>query len=297
MPEPPDATDPDWIFIDCQGHRIACLAHEVEGATRTPVVWVHGLTASARFWETSMFPELVEGRSWYSISLPAHAPSTFRKRWKPFRMNEDLLAELLREPIEQLIPDGRFHLVGHSLGGFAALNCAAKFPDRVESVVAIGSFLTGRAKGLEKMLQFFVKGSLIRPVAFFLGYRFLKLHWKILALVSLFYANRRFRLLSNPAFRRTVQSIFPDVKKHPIRQQRLLIRSLIDMDLFDEVEEIRCPVLMVVGMADPVIPADHQIEAAEKLKNVTVARFETSGHLPFGESPEEFVEVLAGWLG
>ena len=64
------------------------------------------------------------------------------------------------------------------------------------------------------------------------------------------------------------------------------------MDLFDEVEEITCPVLIVIGMEGPVIPSHHQIEAAEKLENVTVARFETSGHLPFGESPKEFVRAL-----
>lgn len=288
--------DPETIFIEHDGHRIACLAHENESASLPPIVWVHGLTASFRFWEDDMFSSIVEGRSWYSVSLPLHAPSTYRQGFRRFNVSEDKMAELLRVPIERLIPEGDFHIIGHSLGGFAALNCASKFPGRIASVVAVGSFMNARAKGLEKVIQFFSKGIFVRKIAFYFGYRVLKLHWRILATVSVFYSNRKFSLLRNPDFLETVKRIFPDVKKHPIRGQRLLIQSLIKMDLFDEAHEIQCPVLMMIGMKDPVIPPEHQIDSAGRLGAVTIARFEKSGHLIFGERPKEFIETLSSWL-
>ncbi|MAS92033.1 MAG: hypothetical protein CMO55_02460 [Verrucomicrobiales bacterium] len=288
--------DPESIFIEHDGHSIACLIHENENASLPPVVLVHGLTASFRFWEDDMFSSLLKDRSWYSVSLPLHAPSTYRQGFRRFNVSEDKMAELLRVPIDHLIPKGDFHLLGHSLGGFAALNCASKFPDRIASVVAIGSFMNARAKGLEKVIQFFSKGFLVRKIAFYVGYRILKIHWRVFATASVFYSNRKFSLLRNPDFIETVKRVFPDVKNHPIRGQRLLIQSLIKMDLFDEAHEIQCPVLMMIGMKDPVIPPEHQIRSAELLGSVTIARFEKSGHLIFGERPKEFTETLSNWL-
>ena len=81
-----------------------------ENASLPPVVLVHGLTASFRFWEDDMFSSLLKDRSWYSVSLPLHAPSTYRQGFRRFNVSEDKMAELLRVPIDHLIPKGDFHL-------------------------------------------------------------------------------------------------------------------------------------------------------------------------------------------
>tara|TARA_B110000305_G_scaffold230444_1_gene282656 strand:- start:244 stop:630 length:387 start_codon:yes stop_codon:yes gene_type:complete len=110
---------------------------------------------SVRFWEKAMYADLEKDRSWYSVSLPFHHPSTFEGDISKEVITEELLAELLAKPIDALIPEGKFHLVGHSLGGFAALNYAAKFPDRVASIVSVGGFPRGGLMVLKVPCSFF----------------------------------------------------------------------------------------------------------------------------------------------
>lgn len=283
-------------FIEHAGHRIACIAHENEHADKLPVVWIHGLTMSVRFWEKAMYADLEKDRSWYSVSLPHHYPSTFDGDVSEQEITEELLAELLAKPIDLLIPEGKFHLVGHSLGGFVALNYAAKFPERVASIVSVGGFSTGKAKGLEGALQFLSAGNLLRKVVFFTGWWLLKCHPLFLKMASLTYARKWRRMLSYCHFDPTMRLVFPDVQKHPICAQRAFFRFLIDMNILDETDQIRHPVLVMAGTRDPIIPAEHQINYAGRIPTATLDLFEGVGHLIFAEAPEEFERGLMKWL-
>lgn len=118
-------SDPAPVFIEHAGHRIASLAHANEAAVRFPVVWIHGLTVSVHVWEAAVYDEIKARRSWYSVGLPLHSPSTYAGELHEEKLTKDLFAELIAKPIDALIPEGEFHLIGHSLGGFAALNYAA----------------------------------------------------------------------------------------------------------------------------------------------------------------------------
>ncbi|MEC5128499.1 alpha/beta hydrolase [Verrucomicrobiales bacterium BCK34] len=289
-------SDSRITFVEHAGHRIACIAHENEEADRLPVVWIHGLTMSVRFWEKAMYEDLENHRSWYSVSLPFHYPSTFDGDVSKQEITESLLAELLAKPVDALIPEGKFHLVGHSLGGFVALNYAAKFPDRVASIVSIGGFATGKAKGLEGALQFLSAGNLLRKAAFFTGWWILKRHAIFLKLASLTYARKWRRMLSYPHFDPTMRLVFPDVQKHPICALRAFFRYLIHMNILDEADQIHHPVLVMAGLKDPIIPAEHQINYAGRIPTATLDLFEGVGHLIFAEAPEEFERRLIDWL-
>ncbi len=284
------------IFIEHAGHRVACIAHENPDATRLPVVWIHGLTMSVRFWEAAMYREIREHRSWYSISLPLHFPSTFEGPVDQDLLDEDLLARLVAAQVDALIPDGRFHIVGHSLGGFAALNYAAKFPGRVASIVSIGGFMCGRAKGIEGILQFLACGRTFRKAVFYTGFWILRTHRLFLKFATLTYAEKQRKLLSFPELEETLKSVYPDFQKHSIRELREFFRYLISMNLFDETAQIDAPVLFAVGEKDPVIPPEHQKACAKSLANSELHLFEGCGHLTFAEAPESFEPALFDWL-
>lgn len=287
---------PREIFVDYDDHRIACLAYENSEATRLPVVWIHGLTMSVRFWEKGMFESIERDRSWYSVSLPLHHPSTFARPLTDDTLTEDLFAELLFAAIEVLVPSGKVHVVGHSIGGFAALNYAAKYPDRVASVVAIGGFMTGRARGLEGALQFLSKEKFARKALFHLFYAILKSNYHFLKLAGVSYGWKRWTLLRSEMVDATLRDVFPDVKRHPIDAQRAFCRYLLDMNLFDEIDQIRQPVLMVVGGKDPIIPPDHQIDCAGRLPQGELLLYPNVGHVAFAEVPEKFERDLMEWL-
>lgn len=283
-------------FFEHAGHRIACLVHRNDNATRLPVVWLHGLTVSVRFWERAMFQEIRDDRSWFSISMPLHHPSTFEGYIDSEALTEDLFAELLECPISNLIPEGKFHLVGHSIGGFAALNYAAKFPDRVASVVSIGGFMTGRAKGLEGALQFLSSGKRLRKIAFYAAFWILQQHIIVLKAATITYARKWRNLLSYPELDGTLAAVYPDVQQHRICGQRALCRYLLEMDLFDELEAIHQPVLFVIGEKDPVIPVEHQHDCAAALAKAETLVLEGVGHLAFAEQPVEFERAMLAWL-
>ncbi len=287
---------PREIFVDYDDHRLACIAHENDTATRLPVVWIHGLTMSVRFWERGMFDSVDRNRSWYSVSLPLHHPSSFARPLTDDTLNEELFAELLRVAIDVLVPEGKVHVVGHSIGGFAALNYAAKYPARIASVVSVGGFMTGRARGLEGALQFLSEEKLARKALFHLFYGILKSNFQLLKLAGVSYGWKRWTLLRSEMVEATLRDVYPDVRRHPIDAQRAFCAYLLDMNLLDEIDEIRQPVLMVVGEKDPIIPPDHQIECAGRLPQGELLIYPRVGHVAFAEVPEEFERDLSGWL-
>ncbi|MDF1826468.1 MAG: alpha/beta hydrolase [Verrucomicrobiales bacterium] len=283
-------------WVEHGGHRIACLSHLNPEANRLPVVWIHGLTMSVHFWEAGMFDLATEGRSWYSVSLPLHAPSACEENADRCAVDEHLLASMLLEALKQLIPEGRCHLVGHSLGGFAAMNLAAKFPDRIASVTSVGGFMTGRARGLEGALQFLASGHFVRKALFYAGFWLLKRHVLILKAATFSYARDWRSLATFPALDETLALVFPDVKAHSIGAQRAFCRYLLEMDLFDEVCDIETPVLVVAGEKDPIIPYWHQVKCAAALPAGELLSIPEVGHLAFAEAPGRFVPELVEWL-
>lgn len=290
-------TDPETRFVEHGGHRIACLVRENPEANCLPVVWIHGLTASFRFWEEAKWDTIDRIRSSYSVSLPLHHPSTYVGESGVEMLNEDLFADVLEAAIADLVPEGKVHLVGHSLGGFAALNLAAKKPDRVASVLVVGGFMRGRAKGLEGVLQFLSAGRFFRKWIFNLGFRILQTHPVVLKFAAMTYAKKWCSYLRCPLTDPTISAIYPDVKRHDVGAQRAFFRYLLSMDLFDEIEEIEAPVLMVVGERDPIIPPDHQIDCSHRLKNGKLLLLEGVGHLAFAESTDDFEQALIDWIG
>ena len=243
-----------------------------------------------------MYPEVREQRSWYSISLPFHHPSTYAGPYTAESLNEQLLAELLARPIDELLPEGRFHLVGYSLGAFACLNYAAKYPGRVASVISIGGFMRGRAKGLEGVLQFFARGHLLRKAVFYTSWWVMQQHVFFLKLATVFYARRWRQLLQYPLLDPTLRAIFPDVSRHSIAGQQAMFRYLLKMDLLDETDRIAAPTLFVAGERDPIIPYDHQRECARRLSNSQFVSLPGVGHVAFAEAPEAFRSSILSWL-
>ena len=289
-------SEPLLSFVEHAGHRLAVLSHPNPSASRLPVVWIHGLTASVRFWEAAMYPEIRAERSWYSISLPLHHPSTYDGNINANEISEFLLAELIHRAVEECVPAGPFHMVGYSLGAFACLNYAAKFPGRVRSVVSVGGFMRGRARGLEGVLQFFSAGTFVRKALFHAGWWIMQRHVIFLKLATLAYARQWRRLLRYPYLDATLDNIFPDVSRHSITGQRVLFRYLLEMDLLDETERLDIPTLVVAGTADPIIPYAHQEECARRLPQGQLLPLAGVGHVAFAEASLSFHDSVIQWL-
>lgn len=138
---------------------------------------IHGLGSARTVWAL-VTPALAERFEVIAVDLPGHGQTP----WVPgTAMDPRALADSVRATLDGLaIP--RAHLVGNSLGGWAAIELAAAYPDRVASVVALApggmrdkplekislAFRLNRylARGLRPVLPVMLKNERLRAVGF-----------------------------------------------------------------------------------------------------------------------------------
>jgi pimeloyl-ACP methyl ester carboxylesterase len=58
----------------------------------------------------------------------------------------------------------------------------------------------------------------------------------------------------------------------------------------------RRPLLAIAGRADGIVTPDLVLEFRKALSSAALVTFEESGHLPFVEEPERYVQVLRDFL-
>ncbi|MGW0431725.1 alpha/beta fold hydrolase [Micromonospora sp. NPDC003197] len=102
---------------------------DVEAGDTLPVVFVHGIRLSGSMWQPL---SQVVGQHHPSAApdLPGHG----RRRGEPFTI--ETAVEAVADTIDQL--GGRALLVGLSLGGYVGIATAARHPERVAGLVAMG---------------------------------------------------------------------------------------------------------------------------------------------------------------
>lgn len=105
------------------------LSYTVAGRGR-PVILIHGLGGSTRWWQNTMAP-LARHFRVYSIDLVGFGDS---QSGQPFVLAE--AAEILAEWMDQVGIDCAF-VIGHSMGGYIAAELAADYPAKVERLVLV----------------------------------------------------------------------------------------------------------------------------------------------------------------
>ena len=96
-----------------------------------PVVLVHGLSGSTRWWSRNI-SEIAERYRVYLVDLPGFG--TMRRLRRRFILAE--AADWLSEWMDAAGLE-RAHLVGHSMGGYICLHLAASRPEAVRRLVLV----------------------------------------------------------------------------------------------------------------------------------------------------------------
>ncbi len=124
------------------------------------------------------------------------------------------------------------HLFGYSMGGYAALLYASRYPDKVKSVVTLGSKLKWDREGLERELRLLDPQKMKEKVPQF-------------------------------AMDLLVQH-GPDRWEDLVRATASMITGLHEKPPLtkDEMEKITCPVMLGVGDKDRTAVPEHTLEAA-----------------------------------
>lgn len=281
-------------------HHIAYLLHNehlLADPDVVPLVVVHGLSMSVRFWELAMLPEIEHGLPWLSVSLPLHYPSVYEGDALEAPLDVAAFAKTLGETIAQVLgPQRRVLVAGHSVGAMSAMAYAAFYPERCAGVFSVGGFTTGRAKGLEGGLQLLTAGKPLTRSVFRAVWRAKQRSLRFTNLIVHQYATDKAALDRFAPFAPTLRLVHPDMARHNIDGVYQMMRQLYHLDLLPFLAHIRCPVWAVAGTDDPVVDYEHQVTYASAIPRGSLHAIEGAGHLSFAERPTEFNELLLSFL-
>ncbi len=222
-----------------------------------PVLFLHGWLGSWRYWMPTM--EAVSDRyRTYAFDLWGFGDSDK----SPKRYEIDTYVALIGQFMDEL---GLIQapLIGHALGGVAAVLFAARSPDRVPKLMAVGIPLNGSA--ISRKLIASGDSALDRTIG-----------------------------------RRQAQQVYPDIALEADKADpnvvALSARSMSALDMRMELERIGLPLLMVHGERDSIItpPAPDAWQDLED--NIRHISFKDSTHFPMLDEAAKFQRLVRDFL-
>lgn len=221
-----------------------------------PLVLVHGWLGSWRYWVPVMDELSTEYRT-YALDLWGFGDSDKGQE----RYDVDSYVELMVSFMDEL-GMGRAPLVGHTLGAAIAARLAARYPDRVAKIMAVGLPLTAEAIN-RKLLSAGPNDTLAR----------------------LFWHRQR-----------PYEEVEMSLSKTAKNAIALTIQSVARLDLRESLDVIDAPVLTVYGDKDNVI----DIAQAEEMEgNHYAARaivLSGAHHFPMLDQTAKFTRLLRDFM-
>lgn len=207
----------------------------------------------------------------------------------------DLTFDVLAEDLEVLrrrLGVSRVAVLGHSILGMLAIEYARRCPESVSHVIAVGTPPYGDMArvGAEAAAFFEREASAERQQ---------KLRDNLAALaagaaMSQHLAAQIPTRCFDPSF--DAARLFEGALLKPQLLGQLLGVLGPSWDLSKEPGSLLVPLLLAHGRHDYVVPHTLWDGVVERLPNATKRLFEKSGHQPFLEEPDRFVEVVKDWL-
>ena len=245
--------------------------HYFYGGEGEPLVVIHGGGNSARAWLKNI-EELAKSYTVYVPDLPGFGYT------EP--MGDDCFVPELVDFIDAFARSlglGRFHLVGHSLGGAVALSYVLKFPFKVTKLVLVSSLSLGREIALWVRL-------LSRPAfSRYIGKAVLFVLRVVKRMLDALLPSMGFLIPTSEA------SIYWGSCISTLKEQAL--------NLAHRLSEVVVPTLVVWGGRDPILPVKHAYAAAELIPDCRLKVFKKCGHSVYRDEIEEFSEDVRGFLG
>lgn len=286
--------EPREGHVESEGHRLAYLAfneHLLEQDDQPVVVFIHGVLASINFWSECV-PKSFDDRAWYSLSLPAHHPSTVPLDFEPEQVNEQWFFDLMDGALKALLGDRKAIVVGHSTGGFSALNLAINKSRNVVGIVSVAGFHSGKWGGAEGLLVKlaglgkWAKGLFVAALA---SSRKSRLMQRLFA-GTLAHDRRAYR--ANPLSRRMLENIEPDVSRQNFSALFPLFNRIGRLEIADRLGEIDMPCYVFAGTHDPIVPARQSLLLSSRIPGASTVVFQNVGHMPFIEDTDRYFEAL-----
>jgi pimeloyl-ACP methyl ester carboxylesterase len=252
------------------------------GGEGPPLVLVHGLGGAASNWVelapllARRFRLLVPEHAGHGLSSPLGAADSL----DPFA---DHVAELM-----ELEGIASAPVVGHSLGGTIALHLAVRRPDAVRALVlAAPAGITSSSHRYAALLATLI---ISRPGRFVAPFRRLVAEQRLLRYPAFWWWQASDPAALSP---RAVEGFLEPPGLH--QDIGSAGRALIGHDPRQELEHVRCPVLLLWGARDRLVPLADGFEYARRLR-VPIRVIADCAHLLIGERPDACADAIESFL-
>ena len=192
----------------------------------------------------------------------------------------DTIAGLASGALAQL-PDERFALLGHSMGGYVALEILRQAPRRVERLALLNTHArpdSPESTENRRRLMALAEKDFPAVIATLMPRLILPEHQKDdLGIVG---------TITGMALAAGTETF--------LRQERAIIGRI---DSRPRLGEIRCPTMVVAARDDQLMPVELLDELAAGIPGARLEVIERCGHMASLEQPARVSELLLGWLG
>jgi pimeloyl-ACP methyl ester carboxylesterase len=247
-----------------------------------PVVLLHGLRSYAATWEP-LAREL--GRDHWVLALDFRGRG--RSEWDPERRYfTDTYVRDVEEWVAQL-GLRRFTLIGHSMGGTVGYVYAARHPDQVERLVVedIGPGSSTSTEGADR-----VRREMTSTPGSFASEEEARAFWRGARPGT-----------PEAAIDSRIEHTLDEVDGRwvwrldmaGIAEARLSGDPAGSIDLWQCVESIRCPALVVRGEHSDFLPVDLCREMSARQPTLTWTTIPGAGHYVHDDDPERYVDVVS----
>jgi 2-hydroxy-6-oxonona-2,4-dienedioate hydrolase len=242
------------------------------------ILFIHGLGSSADRWL-----DIPDAISMYYHTIAVDLIG-FGGSDKPKDVNYTIeqFSEFILEFIEKIGLSGddrKITLVGHSLGGYIAVDFAIRNKGLIEKLVLLDSsgFLKGPTPLLEQYLNAakYPSYDSVRNVF----EQMVAQPWKVLPIIINIFITR----INSPGAKYPFESAYQNSTT-----------TQIDLSRLKSIEDI--PTLIIWGKRDNLVPIEYSEPFKQVFKNYRVELIEDAGHAPFVEKPAIICEILHSFL-
>ena len=245
-----------------------------------PVLVLHGITGSRRYW----LPRILPLATRYRLLVPDLPGFGFSP--KPFvDYTPEFFVDSLVEFLDQEGIERPVHVVGHSLGSVLALELAARHPQRVARLALLN---VPRYTDPDEAHKLWIAGSA--------SYRNLLSVNSLSA--NLAQVRRTGFRLTSKYVRRLPIAVLADARRFTFRSltstlEHCLLHYRVD-DVLEAIPE--APSLLILGDHDQVAPLEGLLDLPTRRKNVAVHVIHGAGHHPFHTHTSECLRLITGHL-
>jgi pimeloyl-ACP methyl ester carboxylesterase len=282
------------LHID--GHILGALALNAPDTPGHPVILLHGIGGSMRFWGPDHTPAFLEQGPCYALTLPGHYPAAFPPDFETEQLTAEMMARVLAGAISELVGDQSVTLAGMSTGGFAALAIAIFAPDLARRVISISGFCQGRWTGSLGVYQWLARHGPVGRAFFKVGYPIGRISPGVALFLCRSFAADVKAMYAYPHFRTLTYAAYPDFKRLNLSSMADYFEVMPDIDISNLLPSIDVPTLVLAGDCDPIVPPDQARLISQLIPGSELVMIEGCGHLLFAERPAEYQQAVGDWL-